>query len=175
MNDRHSITRLVAPLIERQDRHSREIERLRTRTGGPLASGAHVYNNANIAIANNTLTALTFNTERHDTHGFHSTSVNTGRLTIPAAGRYLVIGQVVFVSNATGFRNAQIRLNGTTILAQVLINANATDATGLIVSTIRSLSASDYVELAVSQTSGGSLDVGLFAERSPEFIIERVA
>jgi hypothetical protein len=175
MNDRYAIERLVAPLIEKQAKLEREVERLRTRTVGPLATGARVTNTAALSIANNTTTALTFNTERHDTHGFHSTSVNTGRLTIPGAGRYLVVGQAIFASNATGYRNAVIRLNGTTIIAQHLIGANATDATGLIVSTVWSFSAADYVELAVSQTSGGSLDVSVFAERSPEFIIERVA
>jgi hypothetical protein len=165
----------IDSIFRRLDALEREIARESTRPVVRAPAGARVTNTAALSIANNTTTALTFNTERHDTHGFHSTSVNTGRLTIPGAGRYLVIGQAIFASNATGYRNAVIRLNGTTIIAQQLISANATEATGLIVTTVWTFASGDYVELAVSQTSGGSLDVSVFAERSPEFIIERVA
>jgi hypothetical protein len=139
-------------------------------------SGAHVYNGTAIPVANVTETTLTFDTERYDTHAYHSTSVNTGRLTIPSAGRYLIIGQVAFDANATGYRAALIRLNGTTYIAQTMLpTAIAVDAAYLEVHTIWLCAAGDYVELRAYQSSGGSLNVLAVAGRSPEFMIERLA
>lgn len=174
-HDPYAIERLVAPLIERQGKIERDVERLQTRSVGHVSSGARVYNNANLPITNATLTALTFNTERYDTHAFHSTSVNTSRLTVPAAGRYFAGGNVIFASNATGIRQVYIRLNGTTYIAQIGVDAVSTDATVLDIETVWLCAAGDYVELVVYQSSGGSLNVEVHSARSPEFYIERVA
>jgi len=60
---------------------------------------ARVTNSSNISIPDNTNTTLTFNTETFDNGGFHSTSVNTERLTIPVDGVYLIGCNVSFVIN----------------------------------------------------------------------------
>lgn len=132
--------------------------------------GARVYNNANISIADSTFTVLTFNSERYDTNSYHSTSSNTGRLTVPAAGKYLIIGQIAFAGGA-GVRGVQIRLNGTTTLASNFVNPVTGASTDLIVVTEYELAASDYVELVVYQNSGGAINVLLGANYSPEFMI----
>lgn len=147
---------------------------------GPVGSGsvpsARVYNDANISIDHNTLTALTFNTERYDTASFHSTSSNTSRLTAPTAGLYIIGGSAQFAVNATGRRRVSIRLNGTTEIAvqEPAVDADAAINWSAALSTSYELAASDYVELLVFQTSGGALNVAAQNNHSPEFWISRV-
>lgn len=176
MNERYLTERHITPLIEVQAKQARQLEYLTTRTAGRMSNGARVYNSANISITNITLTALTFDTERYDTAAFHSTSVNTSRLTVPAAGRYFVHGQFVFTGNPTGTRTALIRLNGTTYLAAQTMPAIGTSDVYVPVSTVWEFAASDYVELIAYQDCGSTLNVNTVAGgRSPEFMIERLA
>lgn len=53
-----------------------------------------------LTIANNSTTQLTFDSERWDTDGMHSTSTNTGRLTCVTSGLYLVFANVQWVASA---------------------------------------------------------------------------
>lgn len=137
------------------------------------APAVRVYNSANISISNNTVTALTFDTERYDVgSGMHSTSVNTGRLTVPTGcgGKYHIGASLVFAANATGRRYAAIRLNGTTLIAiQIEPTNSGTYATGIQVSCDYALAAADYVEVEVYQDSGGALNVTFAGNYSPEF------
>ena len=141
---------------------------------------ARVYNNADIEIANETTTALTFNTERWDNNTIHSTSSNTGRLTCRTAGLYYIYGHVSFASSTdtisstdtdTRARSCAIRLNGTTSLASVGTSpiASGTLQTSYSVSTTYSLAVDNYLELVVYQNSGGALDIVYGANYSPEF------
>ena len=121
-----------------------------------------VYNSANISLVNNTVTALTFDTEVLDDGGLHSTSVNTSRITIPAdgAGWYSIGGHVRFAASATGYREVKVRLNGVTDLAiQRVNNSGATDDCRVSISTEYPLAVGDYVELCATQNSGGALNV----------------
>lgn len=136
---------------------------------------ARVYNNAAISIADNTPTALTFNSERWDYYpaGYteqHSTSSNTGRLTCRVAGSYLIGGSIEFAANATGFRAVGIRLNGSTSIAESGHNAPiATFPLRVSLSSAYRLAVGDYVDMAVYQNSGGSLNVNASGNFSPEF------
>lgn len=134
-------------------------------------TGAHVYNNANISINNITTTELTFNSERYDTDTIHSTSADTGRLTFPFAGKWVIGLQVRWAINATGVRQITIMKNGTTVLAAQTVNAVAggvftTDMTTI---TEHTFAATDYVVAKVHQTSGGALNVEFSADFTPEF------
>lgn len=133
--------------------------------------GARVYNNANISILDLTATALTFNSERDDVGDFHSTSVNTGRLTIPIAGTYLVGCTVSFASSAVGLRAANIRLNGTTNIVGDTRPAVTGTVTTIAISTDYTFAAGDYIEVVVFQNSGGALNVEFSGNFSPEFWI----
>lgn len=137
---------------------------------------ARVFNDANISIANNTVTALTFNSERFDTGNFHSTSSNTSRLTAPTAGLYLIDGSVRIAANSTGRRRLAIRLNGTTDIRVVepSFAPSATVQWFNDISTLYQLAPPDYVELTVFQTSGGALNVDVAGNYSPEFSIVRL-
>lgn len=134
------------------------------------APSCRVYNSGAISVANNTLVALTFDSERFDTDTNHSTVTNTGRITFTTAGKYLVGAHVKFATNATGRRLLRLRLNGSTILADVEIQAVtvASTATKLHVSTLYNFAAADYVEVCVFQDSGSSLDVQVEGNTSPE-------
>lgn len=148
----------------------RQIGRLKVLEGGGggVIPSARVYNNASISIPNNTVTALTFNSERWDTDNIHSTTTNTGRLTCVTAGIYHIYGTVQFAGNATGIRSLIIRLNGTTYLASNLSIASSA-INEIAISTGYSLSATDYVELLVYQNSGAARNVNSVGNYSPEF------
>jgi hypothetical protein len=153
---------------------NRVVDALRDAVSPPLPQ-ARVFNSANISIPTGTVTALTFNSERYDNGGLHSTSANTGRLTAPITGLYVIGGNVRFAANATGIRNALIRLNGTTFIAtdtrQATGGGNATD---LPLETQYQLTAGDFLELVVFQDSGGALNVTAGANFSPEFWMTRL-
>lgn len=136
-------------------------------------SGARVYHNANQSTSSGVGLALALNTERYDTDTYHDTSTNNSRLTIPTTGYYSVTGTVQWEANASGYRELAIRLNGTTILAEVKTAASPSESTILTVTTDYSFSASDYVELFAVQ-SGGTLNVLASGNFSPEFMIKRL-
>lgn len=140
-------------------------------------AGARVYNSANISISDNTVTALTFDTERHDTDAFHSTATNTGRLTVPTGfgGRYLIIGHAQLAAGTDYSRlQFQILLNGATVLASSGASPSTFSTTqDLHVSTVHTLVATDYVELTVYQdnTAAAARNATSSANYTPEFII----
>ena len=137
--------------------------------------GARVYNDAAINVSSNTQTALTFNQERYDIGGFHSTSSNTGRLTAPVAGVYGISGHVRFVSAADYTRiQVFLTLNGTDTIAG--INDFLAFGTGGVlrsVETFYALAAGDYVALEVLQvnTAAAVLTITATPAISPEFAI----
>lgn len=148
----------------------------------PLGSGAdiakvphaRVYNSANIAVADVTQTALTFNSERWDlgvSSEQHSTSVNPSRLTCQRAGLYAIGGATAYDINGTGERFTSIRLNGSTYLDQAECKASTTGGYGtqVNVQTQCRLAIADYVELVAFQNSGGALNVLALGNYSPEF------
>lgn len=140
----------------------------------PILPQARVFNDANISVANNTVAALTFNSERYDSGDLHSTSVNTGRLTAPITGLYAVGACVSFASNATGIREVELRVNGTTVIAIDDRPANTGAVTVISIDTQYRLAATDYVEVLAFQNSGGALNVLVSASYSPEFWMTRL-
>ena len=133
-----------------------------------LADPPHcrVYNSANISIPNNTLTALTFDSERVDTDTMHSTVTNTGRITMTTAGWYDVGASIQWPAAAAGARAVYLRVNGTNYIAATrLDNAAQVD---MEVSTSWQFAAGDYIEVIVFQVSGGALNVIAAASSSPE-------
>lgn len=139
------------------------------------AISARVYNSAAFSTTHNTADVVTFDSERWDTAGIHSTSSNTSRLTAPVTGTYLVVGNLGFAaSNTTGYRNCSIILNGTTTTywaSDEDKSPSASRATFLTCTSIMQLTATDYVELQVFQNSGGAVDVFQDDNNSPEFSI----
>jgi hypothetical protein len=138
--------------------------------------GCRVYNSATQSIPDSAATALTFDTEVFDTDGFHSTSVNTSRMTIPAGlgGKYFLLGTYEPTANGTGRRDLMLRVNGATEIARLRGIGNASYAGFSQVSTIYDLAAGDYVEVTVLQDSGGALNSTALTGVTPAFLLMRL-
>jgi hypothetical protein len=133
---------------------------LKWETAGAGFVGVKVYQTADQSMSNATFTAITFNSETFDTDGFHSTTTNTSRLTVPAgkAGYYLVIAQLAYNGNATGQRQAEVTVNGAGGFGKFIqLNAGSSYVPQPKGTTILNLAVGDYVELNGYQDSGGSL------------------
>jgi hypothetical protein len=130
--------------------------------GGASFVGCAVYKGSGTAqtINNTTTTIIEFNTELLDTDGFHSTTTNTGRITIPAgkAGKYLVYGRVSYLDNATGVRAARLFKNEDNLADLFSANAGTPYGGTVEATAIASLAEGDYVSVRGFQSSGGSLN-----------------
>jgi len=115
--------------------------------------------NTNVSIANNTNVKVAMNTEIFDTDGFHDNSTNNTRITIPSGkgGKYLIHGSTFFSANATGERNAQIFKNNAEVKTAFTV-PNASANCNVFVTAVLNLAVTDYVELVISQSSGGALN-----------------
>lgn len=147
----------------------------RSDTASSFAPSARVFHNAAQSINNNTTTILAFNSERFDTDTIHDTVTNNSRLTCKTAGKYIVSATIGFASNATGVREVDVKLNGTTNIARRIENAVNGDNHYTTVDSLYDLAVNDYLEIAVVQTSGGALNVLSSGNSSPEFGMVRVA
>lgn len=130
-------------------------------SAGATFAGCSLYNSANISVANVSNVVLTFNSEFYDTDGYHSTSSNTSRITVPSgkAGKYLINAKIVWASNATGVRVIHFQKNGTLDNNVVCLTAVNGDETRMGAAMVYDLAVGDYVELVTYQSSGGSLNV----------------
>ena len=131
--------------------------------GGPVTlPRCRATRTANQSVGNASDTPITLPTEDVDSDGFHSTSVNTSRLTIPTGmgGTYMVSGNITWESNATGLRFCFPLLNGGGYNAEGVAHAAANGtATRQSFSTLMELAAGDYIEVAGRQTSGANRNV----------------
>jgi len=142
-----------------------------------IQPAVRVYNNAAIDPAPGGWVTLTFNTERFDTNAMHSTSTNTGRLTVPTGGDglYLIGAHVEFdySGNTSGALVCGVRflLNGTTVIGQDYRTLATQSSLGIDMTvsctTMYSLAATDYVE--VQAFTQGDKNVLSTSAYSPEF------
>lgn len=124
--------------------------------------GCFVERTATVSVSNNTITAIEFTAaDGRDTDNFHSTVTNSDRITIPSGlgGWYHMVGQVTFASNSTGRRLARWRVNGADALPVLAAAPDPGGSTVLQCTGELLLSAGDYLQLVVLQTSGGALNV----------------
>lgn len=122
------------------------------------------FSSVNIGITNDTLTAVSFNSENFDTHAMHSPSTNPTRITIPADGPYVVTFVFAFKEHLVGDRVGVIRRGGTEVLATVSKPTAGTSGpgdadleTGITIEIQDEFVAGNYVEGLVRQTSGTTL------------------
>lgn len=153
-------------------------------THAALTTGVHsfdkscrVYHSVSQTLTTGVLLFSAFDTEIWDSDAIHNTVTNNSRLTCKTAGKYVIGGGGQFFPNATGRRHAQIRLNGSTVIAtqhlQAVTDANA--PTSLSVNTIYELAVNDYAELGFFQASGVDLSISGGVIYSPWFAMVRVA
>jgi hypothetical protein len=131
--------------------------------------GVSLYGTAVQSIPNATDTILTFNSEAWDTDGYHSTSTNTSRITIPAGlgGKYLVTMNTSPALNGTGGRYMEIYKNGARLVNDIGIAGSASLYVNLAGTFVVNLVATDYIEMLVYQDSGGALNFNKAATTSP--------
>lgn len=116
-----------------------------------------LYKSVSQSLANGAPTAITWDAEREDVPGWHSTSTNPSRLTVTSAGWYRVGVALVWSANSTGQRYVGLRLNGTINLASMRYQAMG--ESGVVVPWEGRLAANDYIEVIGYQTSGDVLNV----------------
>lgn len=112
------------------------------------------------SVSSGTATAMRFFLADFDQGGLFNgptcyTAAST--LTAPQAGLYVITAGIAWPSNATGYREISLQLNGATTLAadqRPAVNGADTEQS---VSTIYRLAADDNIEEIVTQTSGGTL------------------
>ncbi len=126
--------------------------------------GARVFRSTAQSFANNTTTAVDFDSETFDPHGMWVVGTPT-RLTVPAdyPGYWIVLGGLRFLGAGGGqTRNAGIRKNGSSIadLPKYTTNAawSATASIGLNPVALADAVAGDYFELYGQQDSGAALN-----------------
>lgn len=139
-----------------------------------LALGARVYNSADQSIPNATDTIVAFDSERYDTDTIHDNATNNSRLTCKTAGKYLVWAGICFDTNGTGRRKGELIVNGATVTSLITLVPPGDDWCGLNYSTIVDLNVNDYIQVRVSQNSGGALNVKVGAIFSNEFAMQRI-
>lgn len=149
---------------------------LKWASAGASFVGCQAFNSTSQSISNITDTEVTFNSENFDTDGFHSTSSNTGRMTIPSgkAGKYLIIGYISWNNNATGYRQAQILKNGSHISYggyYDLANAGSSVGTTNNPVVVADLAVGDYITMQANQSSGGALTIGTYASNKSSLTI----
>ena len=134
-----------------------------TASSTPTFVGVACYSSVGINISNNTATAMTWDSENFDSDGFHSTSSNTSRITIPSGkgGKYMVTAFGGWQSSSSGRRFMSIYKNGSLYSDNLALGASA-DSGGIYAgfSYLISLAAADYIEIYVQQNSGSTLNFG---------------
>jgi hypothetical protein len=122
-------------------------------------SGCLLTRTSDLSVSNSTDTVIPWQAETFDTDGFHSTSTNTSRVTIPAgkAGYYLFTFSG-FYDNGTIANSDRIRFwkNGTAVLS---VQETAQLQKGMVLSTIMNLAVADYVEAVAFQNTGGTTTI----------------
>jgi hypothetical protein len=117
------------------------------------------------SISNGTFTAIAWNTEEFDTDGFHSTSTNTSRITIPSgkAGKYLFTSHTFFDSiSGTGRRFVRFYKNGSSTGIDFTETPPSSSAyVGISNTVILNLAVNDYVEAFAYQSSGVTITLDL--------------
>jgi len=111
-----------------------------------------------IAIAHDTLTMLPLDAEEFDTAALHDPSLSS-RLVAPIDGIYAVSGHVSWPLGAQGSRDLYLTANIGIVfqrLASSSMPGSGVGQTEQSISTIVQLSAGDFVQLEVRQTSGNT-------------------
>lgn len=123
--------------------------------------GCSVYATAAQNISTATWTAQTYGGELWDTNGFHSTTTNTSRITIPSgkAGKYLFTGSVAWGSNTSTDRFG-VRLYANGANDWNIDYRKGSSSNGELWqswSVIRDCAVNDYFEVYVWQSSGSTI------------------
>lgn len=134
----------------------------RVKSGQRARQSTVVKLTANESIANNTETAIPWDAADHDDGTMWSAGFPT-RLTVPTNfSRVRITGGITWASNATGTRAIVAKKNGSYVAGLPNVIAASPGAVAFGQSApgaVVQVTAGDYLELFVTQTSGGSLNL----------------
>jgi len=126
----------------------------------PTAQGVSVYKTGTQSLTSGAYTLFTFDGEYFDTDGFHSTTTNTGRLTVPTGlgGKYLI--SVNFRTASGTFTDITCRLsvNGNAIAHYEGQTPGNSAVQSFAWAVPWTLVANDYVEFYVYHAYGSALN-----------------
>ncbi|KKN25154.1 hypothetical protein LCGC14_0887630 [marine sediment metagenome] len=108
-----------------------------------------VYNDASITIAASTEVALTYNTERYDKDGMHSTSSNQSRITAQVPGKYLFIAHTRWAGFTASKVYTFIMVGGSTEYARDERGMPVGADINVTVSTLIDMAVGNYAEVFV--------------------------
>lgn len=124
-------------------------------SGQATAPTCTAFTNANLVYVGGTPLSLTYGSEVDDTDGFHSTSVNTDRMTIPTGlgGVYVITISYLVSGAGSSYYYSQILKNGAN-MSGTTVNSETAGRGSLTI--VASLVAGDYVTATVQQSSTGT-------------------
>lgn len=129
----------------------------------PTFTGCMLYKGADQTLSNGTTTAITFAaTDYIDTDAYHDPATNNSRITIPTGkgGKYLITAMAWVAAGSTGLYRVIIRLNGSSVLTtRGPIGNGSTSNAAPAMTTIYTLTAGDYIEFFLNQSTGFNADV----------------
>jgi hypothetical protein len=129
---------------------------------GSTFSGCSLYGTdpGNFEISAGASNLITWNQELFDTSGYHSTSSNTDRITIPSgkAGYYLINAAIQWDDdNAVATCGIRVYLNGTEIARRFFLRSDNGGRTASDVQVTRNLAVNDYLQVyAYTETAQGA-------------------
>jgi hypothetical protein len=148
-----------------------------------LTTGVHsfnktcrLWNNAAQSISNAAWNIITFNTEKWDTDGMHSTVSNTDRITCVTAGVYLAIAVIYFDISSVGNRQLIISRGG--VVSEINTYEGNPPADGGCLCfgfCLISFAAGEWLRLYAYQNSGGALNSLSTDPVYPQFGATRIA
>jgi hypothetical protein len=122
-----------------------------------------VYRSGTQNVTTATPVAATFNSEISDFYGMHDNTTNNSRITFDRVGWWNVRGHAFFQANATGYRYAWLKVNGTDVEGSAMrtLTPGSTGGISCVAERLILVTATtDYVELWVDQNSGATLTIG---------------
>ncbi len=117
----------------------------------------HVYYSSLQSIPDATWTNVVFDSEISDIGGMWAIG-DPSKITLPANGVYLIVADLIFPSNATGFRQIGINLNGS-IRTHVTITPGMAANHRMHIVAMYSRGAGEWIEVQAHQDSGGPLNI----------------
>jgi hypothetical protein len=132
------------------------------------------FSNVGLNIPTGVATALLFNAETSSNGGMHSTTTLNTRFTITRAGLYTIIANVQWPAFAVAAipLTLQIKVNGATLIASRIDYSQAAPLIqDQLVMGSDYFNIGDYIEIFVTQTSGGVLVIPVVANFSPYVMV----
>jgi hypothetical protein len=129
-----------------------------TPSGGASFAGCSLTNSGNYTISAGTVTTLTWDTETFDVGGYHSTSSNTSRITVPSGkgGYYSVVMNSSWGADFAEPHQVRLLKNGSLIFISSIATPGSAMSLSFAQPQIVAGAVGDYFEFAVYQDSASS-------------------